>query len=180
MTEPRPLEPDARMRPMLNEIRQQDHHGVIGPGDNPVGHDAFLSLDPEAGITGRFASRPGQIIELELQPAFGIQPRWQGLHLPLGPVDLSDAAAFGLIARSVAPLSMTTRICLRSGVGADIVDVFLPRLMVSYDQPSLHHDLIEPAAMPDLPQQADWRDLILFFRPGPVRLTVLDLRLFLV
>ena len=180
MTEPLPLEPDARMRPLLDEIRRQDHHGAIRSGDNPVGHDAFLSLDPEAGITGRFASRPGQIIEIQMQPAFGVQPRWQGLHLPLGAVDLTDAAAFGLIARSVAPLSMTTRICLRSGVKANIVDVFLPRLMVSYDQPSLHHDLIEPTAMPDLPQQADWRDLILFFRPGPVNLTLLDLRLFLV
>lgn len=168
------------MRPMLDEIRQQDRHGVVGPGDNPVGHHAFLSLDPEAGITGRFASRPGQIIELELQPALGAKPRWQGLHLPLGPVDLTDSAALGLIARSLAPLSMTTRICLRSGVGDEVIDVFMPRLMVSYDQPSLHHDLIEPAAMPQLPKRADWRDMILFFRPGPVKLTVLDLRLFLV
>ncbi|MFN3276363.1 MAG: hypothetical protein ACK41U_17030 [Paracoccus sp. (in: a-proteobacteria)] len=172
--------PDAQARFVLQTLRAQDNSGTIGPGDNPLGESAFLSLDPEAAVKGQFQSVPGEIISLSMRPATGQTPRWQGYHIPLGPFDMSDAGVFGVVARSTAPASITTRICLRSGRDGQFTDKFLPKTMVSFSQSSTHLDLLDLSTVPDVPRQADWRDLILFFRPGPVEITLQDLRLFLV
>lgn len=172
--------PDAQARFVLQMLRAQDVSGAIGPGDIPVGEGAFLSIDPEAGVKGQFQSPPGQVISLSMQPASGKKPRWQGCHIPLGPFDMTDAGVFGVVARSVAPASVTTRVCLRSGRDGQFTDSFLPKTMVSFSQASTHLDLLDLSSAPDVPRQAQWRELILFFRPGPVELTLQDLRLFLV
>ncbi|MFN3526082.1 MAG: hypothetical protein ACK4YU_08315 [Paracoccus sp. (in: a-proteobacteria)] len=172
--------PDAQARFVLQMLRTQDSKGTIGPGDNPLSEGSFLSIDPEAGVTGRYQSTPGEVVSLTMQPATGKKPRWQGYHIPLGPFDMSEAGVFGVVARSIAPASVTTRICLRSGRDGQFTDSFLPKTMVSFSQASTHLDVLDLSNAPDVPRRAQWRELILFFRPGPVELTLQDLRLFLV
>lgn len=170
--------PDAQSRFTLQMLRAYEGAGKIGRGNQAVTDGVFFSTDPEARVTGRFRSDATNMIEVQMEAAEG--RRWQALHVRLGDLNLSNAGVLGVVARSVAPSSITTRLCLRSGNDDQFMDTFLPKTMVSFAQPSTHMDAIEIAAMPDLPRHAQWRDLILFFRAGDVSLDLLDLRLFVV
>lgn len=174
------LGPDAQVRFSLQMLRAHEGRGPIQSGTTPIRDGVFLSCDPETGIKGEFEATKANMVSIEISPSEQSNPRWLGLHVAMGPVDLSNAAVVGIAARSKAPSSITTRVCLRSGRSGQFVDTFFSKTMVSFAEPSTHLDLLDIGALPDLPRQAAWRDLILFFRPGEVDLDLLDLRLFVV
>ena len=170
--------PDAHSRFTLQMLRANESAGVVTGGKQPVADGVFFSTDPDAGISGEFRSDATNMVSVTMQASGS--PRWQALHIELGEMNLSQASAFGVVARSVAPSSITTRFCVRSGNGDQFVDTFFSKTMASFSKPSTHLDVIDVAATADLPTRAEWRDLILFFRAGDVSLDLLDLRLFVV
>ena len=174
------LGPDAQAQSALQMLRAGTGAGVISAGRTDLPYGLFLSNDPEAAIAGRYRSDVGQLLSLQTAPAAGRTPRWQALHIPLGPADLTQAAVMGVVARSQAPTSITTRIALRSKRGDSFADVFFGKTLISFAEPSTHLDAIELDRVPDIPAEADWRDLILFFQGGALELDLLDLRFFIV
>ena len=172
------LGPDAQARLNLQTLRRHSADGKISGERTPVLDDVFLSNDPEAGITGDYSCTDTTLIRVQSRPPGQATPRWQGMHIAMGPASLENAAVIGVVARSQAPSSATTRLCIRSGRDGRFVDTFFPNRMVSFAQPSTHLDILETVSTPDLPRQAAWRELILFFRTGEVDLELLDLRLF--
>lgn len=174
------LGPDAQVRFSLQMLRALEGRGAIAGGTTPIQDGIFLSCDPESGIKGEFEASKTNMVSVNIHPSEQGTPRWLGLHIAMGPVDLSNAAVVGIAARSKAPSSITTRVCLRSGRSGQFMDTFFPKTMVSFAAPSTHLDLLDLSALPDLPRQAAWRELVLFFRPGEVDLDLLDLRLFVV
>lgn len=173
------LGPDAQVRFSLQKLRAHQGQGKIAGERTPIMDGVFLSTDPDAGVTGEYHASRDNLLKLRMRPGRG-QARWQGLHVIVGPLDLSDAAVIGVVARSQAPSSFTTRVCLRSGGDGQFIDTFFPKTMVSFAQPSTHLDILEIAKLPELPQRAQWRDLILFFQGSNVDLDLLDLRFFVV
>lgn len=170
--------PDAHSRFTLQMLRAHEGVGKIAGGKCPVIDNVFLSTDGEGGVKGTYRCDALNMINIQMRSSS--VPRWQALHIELGNMNLSNAAAFGVVARSVAPSSLTTRLCIRSGNGDQFVDTFMPKTMVSFAQASTHLDVMDLGSTADLPKQAQWRDLILFFRAGDVSLDLLDLRLFVV
>ncbi|MBC9248514.1 hypothetical protein H4P12_17775 [Paracoccus sp. 11-3] len=173
------LGPDAQVRFSLQMLRAYEGRGKIAAEQTPIIDGVFLSTDPDANVTGEYEASAANLLKLRIRP--GKNPaRWQAMHLVMGPLDLGDAAVIGVVARSQAPSSFTTRICLRSGQDGQFVDTFFPKTMVSFAQTSTHLDVLEISKLTDLPRQAQWRDLILFFQGSDVDLNLLDLRFFVV
>jgi hypothetical protein len=170
--------PDAQGRFNLQMLRAHQGQGAIKSGKCKIIDGVYLDCDPDAVVTGRYRSDADNMLNIRIQASRN--PRWQALHVELGDLRLGDAAVVGVVARSRAEASITTRLCLRSGNGGHFVDSFFSKTMVSFAQPSIHLDVMDLAANADLPKQAEWRDLILFFRAGDVSVDLLDIRLFAV
>lgn len=171
---------DAEARFALQALKSENRSGPISGELTDVIEGVFLANDPDAGVTGEYNTTKENLISLNMSPAGQALPRWQALHLRLGAADLSTANVVGFVASSRAPSAMVTRFCLRSERDGHFVDTFFPKAMASFSEPSTHLDILELNRMPDVPQRADWRELICFFRPGTVNIELLDLRLFIV
>jgi hypothetical protein len=174
------LGPDAQARFSLQRLHAFEGDGEISGATTTLLDGAYFSNDPEAEVKGSYASRPGNMFAIKMWHKEKSQPRWQAFHIEMGPVALEDAAAIGIVARSQALSSITTRVCLRSQRDGEFLDYAFPKTMVSFAAPSTHLDMIELARADDIPRGTLSRDLILFFRAGEVELELLDLRLFIV
>ena len=97
-----------------------------------------------------------------------------------GGIDLRDAAVLGVVCKSQAPEATAFRFCLRSQAADGFRDVFLPKHVVAYAEPSTHVDLLKLEGRDDVPARSEWRDLILFFSPQPAVVKLMDLRVFVV
>lgn len=128
-------------------------------------------LDPEGGVSGRWSSPRGRILELEAEVAPGAGGRWLGLHLELPELgDLAGIGWLGFALRGAAARPLALRPCLRSGrteaAGGGFHDLFFTRHVLLHPAASDHHDLCAPPRVPDLWTPAPWRELILFLPPG--------------
>ncbi|KFI24240.1 hypothetical protein [Paenirhodobacter enshiensis] len=170
---------DAQARFLFQSLKAHKESGTIKGLETQIVDGVRFSNDPEAGITGEYASDEGNLISARMHPGKVDHPRWQALHVSLGPAPLADAMLLGVAIKSRAPQSITTRLCIRSGRDGEFIDTFLPKTMISFAEPSLHLDVLPLDQVPDLPRSAQWRDLILFFRPGDVDIDLLDARLFI-
>lgn len=173
------LGPDAQARFSVQMLRAHDGKGAISGEITRITEGAFVSVDPEARVSGSYRASRSNMVALNMSVPRAVQPRWQGLHFVMGGADMSDSAVLGLVVRSKAAAAMNTRVCLRSGRGDQITDTFFDKQIVSFAQPSTHLDILDLSQKIDVPRKADWRDLILFFRPGPVDVELLDLRVFI-
>lgn len=170
--------PDAQSRFTLQMLRAHQGQGAIKGGRCKIIDGVYMSCDPDAVVRGHYQSNADNMLNIRIQAT--LNPRWQALHVELGNLNLGEAAVVGVVARSRAEASITTRLCLRSGNEGHFVDSYFSKTMVSFAQPSTHLDVMDLAANTDLPKQAEWRDLILFFRAGDVSVDLLDVRLFVV
>ncbi|RVV97622.1 hypothetical protein EKE94_13915 [Mesobaculum littorinae] len=171
---------DAQIRQALQQLRAQEGGAPISGEITGINDDIFLSNDPAANVTGDYTSGRENLISLKMQPAGAETPRWQALHLRMGACDLGNAGVIGFVARSQSPSAMITRACLRSGRDGQFQDTFFTKAIASFATPSTHLDAIDLDTAGDIPRTADWREFILFFRPGPVDIDLLDLRPFVV
>ena len=155
------------------EARQGELADLAVPAPN-----TFFSIDPEATLTGTFATADEGLIRVSYTAAR--KPRWLALHLTAGGIDLSSATVLGVICKSQAASAATFRVCLRSAVPEGFVDTFLPKTVVAFGQPSVHLDLLRLDSASTVPKQAEWRELVLFFQPGAADILLQDLRVFIV
>lgn len=173
------LGPDAQVRFLLQNLSAYKGTGGINRLETQVIDGVKFSNDPDAGIVGDYASKEGSLLSVRMRPRKAVTPRWQALHMSLGEAPLFSTMLLGIAIKSEAQKSITTRVCLRSGRDGDFVDVFFPKTMISFAEPSLHLDVLQLDKTPDIPRAAEWRDLILFFRPGEIELDLLDARVFI-
>ncbi|WP_306752268.1 hypothetical protein [Paracoccus actinidiae] len=174
------LGPDADARFTLGVLRAYEGTGTISAEKTVILNGITLSYGTGGQLRGKYRSGQDNLLSLSLTCRTRSFPQWQCLTIPLGAMNLTGAAALGIIARSSAPQSTVSRLTVRSGRDGDFVDQPFGKALVSFAAPSTHLDLIEIDKAANLPLQAQWRDLILFFRPGPLEIEILDLRFFVV
>lgn len=170
--------PDAQARFVLQSLKAHEGTGEIQGKNTYVTDDVFFSNDPEAEIQGEYVSRKSEMLSLRMKPNTELVPNWQALHMKLGELNLTDAMLFGVAIKSRSKASITARLCLRSMWDDEFLDTFLPKTLVSFSEPSVHLDILELEKIPNLPRNAQRRDLILFFRVGEVDVDLQDIRLF--
>lgn len=134
--------------------------------------------DPKGEVTGRCVTGGESLFRLSYTTTKA--PRWLALHIAVGGINLKKAAVFGVACKSQAVEAATYRICLRSATPNGFVDAFLPKHVVAFSQISSHVDLLKLEEHENVPDQADWRELILFFQPNSASFDLLDLRVFIV
>lgn len=174
------LGPDADVRFSLSALRALEASGTISAEKTLILNGITFSYSAGAQMKGQYRSGRDNMLSLSLSCRSRSLPQWQCLTISLGAMDLAGAGAVGVIARTSAPQSTLSRFTLRSGRDGDFVDQPFGKALASFAAPSTHLDVIEIARVPNLPLQAQWRDLILFFRPGPLDIEILDLRVFAV
>lgn len=137
-----------------------------------------LRADPAARIAASWSSPRGRLLELATRVE--APGDWLGLHLTLGLSDLTGLAWLGFAARTGAGQALVARACLRSGLAdGGFHDTFFDRDLLSQAAILDHQDMIAPDQRPDLPQQAPWREFILFLPPTQdIDWALHDLRLF--
>lgn len=174
------LGPDADGRFVLSALRNYEANGAILEEKTVILNGITLNYEAGGQLKGKYRSGQSNMLSLSLTCRSRYLPKWQCLTVSLGAMDLTGAAAIGIIARSSAAQSTTSHFTLRSGRDGDFVDQNFGKAMASFTTPSTHLDVIEITKSRNLPIQAQWRDLILFFRPGPLEIEILDLRFFVV
>lgn len=174
------LGPDADARFALSALKAHEATGTISAEKTVILNGITLSYSPGGQLKGKYRSAPDNMLSLSVTCRSRLLPHWQCLTISLGAMDLTGAAVVGLVARTSAPQSTLSRFTLRSGRDGDFVDQAFGKALVSLAAPSTHLDVIEIAKATNLPLHAQWRDLILFFRPGPLEIEILDLRFFVV
>lgn len=138
-----------------------------------------LHADPALAVSGRFTSPEGRLLELDLKtgPAPG---GWIGLHLSLPVNDLRKAGVIGFAARFAAPEIQVVRACLRSGVPGGFEDCFFDKHLLLRAEEASHVDALSVHHRERLPLRAPWRELVLFLPTRDFRLSLIDLRVFVV
>lgn len=138
-----------------------------------------LHADPALELSGSFTSPKGRILEFDART--GPNPgNWLGLHLALPASDLRQIGVVGFVARLSAPEIMVMRACLRSGTPDGFVDCFFEKHLMVRPEEASHLDALPVQYRDQIPMQAPWRELIFFLPTHDFRLSLIDLRLFIV
>lgn len=172
------LGPDADVRFALSRLRAHETTGRITHNEVNIVPGITLSHGPGGKIKGSYSSGPNNMIALSMTSKTATSPEWQCLTVSMGPMDLTGAAVIGVAARTSSPQSTLSRVILRSGRGNDYIDISFIKAIASFSEPSTHIDVIEISNFPNLPLQSEWRDMIIFFRPGPLEIDIIDFRFF--
>ena len=166
---------EAQANHTLAILRALELDDTVNSGDR-FAPGVFLSMDPESDTEARVSSRPGELLNLDLTTS---RPgRWLSLNIEMGQCDLSARDLMGVMCKTRAEDTLTFRVCLRSGQEEGFQDAFFGKRVISYATPSTHADLIKLDERDDVPAQATWRELVLFFPPDLRQLTLTDLSLF--
>lgn len=171
------LSPDGQLAYSLTALRGLDFTGQAENRRHVVPGVSF-SLDPDSTNRVDVESRPGELMTMRLGV---VQPgRWLTLNMGLGGADYSACKIVGFAARVDAPVTTTCKVCVRSGVEGGHRDVFFPKAMVCYPTTSLHLDVLELEANPDIPPRAPWRELVIFFEIASIEINLRDFRLIVI
>lgn len=158
--------------------RNDEAEGEIG-NVTEIGAGLTLRADPALQMSGRYASPRGRLLEIDATA--NATGHWLGLHIPVTAADLADHGVFGFACRGSAPEFTVIRACLRSGRRvAGYRDCFFDKHILLHPTEASHVDAISLQTRDEVPQKAPWRELILFLPPDSVRLSLSDLRVFLV
>lgn len=172
------LGPDAQLRFAIDGLKSSVGTTKL-THRTPLAEGVFFDSDPDVPCSGKIVGTADNLLSVSLSGDRSSLPRWQAIHFDMGPADLTNSALLGVLATSKAPSSVTARFCLRSGTHGTFSDHFFPKTLVAFGEASRHLDVLELAKIPDAPRVADWRQLIIFLRPGSVELTISDLRAFI-
>ena len=171
------LSPDGQLTFSLAALRGLEHEGRAESGHHLV-PGVFFSLDPQSGNHVDIESHPGELMVMRLgvdQPG-----RWLTLNMGIGGADFSACKIVGFACKSDAPVTTTFKVCIRSGTDEGHRDVFFGKTVVSYPKTSLHLDVLELEANPDIPARAPWRELVVFFEIAPAEIALRDFRLIVI
>lgn len=170
------LGPDATANQTLAALAAGNQQGEIGH-DTRIAEGVRLRIDPAAKVSGRYASPPGVVLDVDIMVE--TRGEWTGLHIGLGGADLSGYGLIGFACRTEAGGMDLVRPCLRSGTPEGFTDTFFPKHLLSRPESALHLDVLELARHPEIPAQAPWRELVLFLPTHRLKWTLGDLRLFI-
>lgn len=178
MTDNLTLNADGQANHTLTVMRNETREGSL-TSDIDFLPGLALHADPVLELSGRYRSPEGRILELEAKtgPAPG---HWLALHLRVPAQDIRNNGVFGFIARSSAPEILVARACLRSGVEGGFVDCFFDKHILIRPEETLHMDVLSLPYHEQVPTRAPWRELILFLPTQDFKLSLADLRVFLV
>ena len=138
-----------------------------------------LHADPALGITGNYHSPTGQILEVESKMANAGE--WVGLHVALPALDVSNNGMLGFAARLSASEVFMIQACLRSGLDeGGFKDHFFEKHLLLRPEAASHLDALSVHQTYDFPIKAPWRELILFLPTKDFKLSLIDLRVFVV
>lgn len=171
------LSPDGQLAFALAALRGLDRAGPLEAGQHLV-PGVFFSVDPETTNRVEVESRPGEILSARLvveEPG-----RWLSLNFDLGRADLTGCGIIGFAIKSDSPGTTTCRVCIRTGTEDGPKDVFFPKTLVSFPKTSLHLDVLQLGHHPEIPPQAEWRELVFFFEVVSQTLNIRDFRLFII
>lgn len=169
------LGPEAGVNHSLALLRAEAFEKTVTPRVDLV-PGIFVSVDPEASVSGNVSSVHGSLVSLRLTPDG--PTRWMSVHLQLGAADLRQVQMLGVVCRAQAPKSVTFRMTLRSGVEGGFVDTMLRKTVVAYAEPSLHMDALDLSREPSVPRTAPWREIILMFDLAAIDVTLLNFGVF--
>ncbi|MEN9063025.1 hypothetical protein [Ponticoccus litoralis] len=93
---------------------------------------------------------------------------------------LHHVGTIGFAARIAAPEVFVARAALRSGGPDGFVDCFFDKHLLFRPEEASHVDAIPVHYREPVPAEAAWRELILFLPTHSFRLSIIDLRLFVV
>lgn len=171
------LGPDAQLSHAI-ALLQTAKASVPLVGGKVISPGIFMAVDPEGDVSGEVTIGHDGFIALNYTVLK--EPRWLALHMIMGRVDLRHAAIIGVVCKSHAQEASTFRIALRSGIGQGFRDTFLPKHVVAFQQESVHVDILKLNGLEDVPSEATWRELILFFQPKSATIDIRDFRVFIV
>ena len=171
------LASDAQVNHLIGVVRSTEAKYSLAD-ELRLAPGAFFSIDPDGKVSGHCAAGGSNVLSVEYSVEHPV--KWFGLHFSMGGIDLRDAAVFGVVCKSRSPEATTLRVCLRSPTPDGFVDAFLPKHVVAYGQASTHVDLMKLEGREDVPSQAAWRELILFFPTQSAAIDLIDLRVFVV
>lgn len=168
---------DSEVNYKLAVMRSYANRGALVDKAAP-GLGSFFSIDPVGDVAGDFATGDGEMLRLSYTARR--RPGWVALHIPIGGVDLGSTTLVGLVCKTQADKAVTFRAALRSATGQGFVDAFLPKTVAAFSKRSTHVDLLKIEGREDVPRQAAWRDLVLFFPVDGAALSIRDARVFIV
>lgn len=177
MTDSIALGPDGQVNHTLAVLRNELREGALDT-HVPLLPGIDLHADPALEMAGHYRSPEGRILEIDAQPAG--KGEWAALHIALPARDLGSYGALGFALRGAAPDMRVLRACLRSGTGDGFVDCFFDKHILLRSEDSSHVDALAVQERSYLPNEARWRELILFLPPQTFQLSLVDLRVFLV
>lgn len=169
---------DGQANHALAILREDNREGPLAP-DIDFLPGVSLHADPALGLSGSFASPQGRILDIDAHMSQG-HGNWVGLHVALPAQDLGRAGILGFAARVSSPEILVVRACLRSGMADGFVDCFFDKHLMVRPEETSHLDALSVQYRDQIPMQAPWRELILFLPTHDFRLSLIDLRLFIV
>lgn len=138
-----------------------------------------LHADPGMSLSGTFQSPKGRILELDARSGASAG-RWCGLHVALPAGDLTHKGLVGFAVRACAPEMLVMRVCLRSAVPGGFVDCFFDKHVLVRPEEMSHLDALPLYYRDQIPRHAPWRELVFFLPTTDFRLSLIDLRTFIV
>ena len=138
-----------------------------------------LNADPALELSGSYRSPQGHLLDFDAKTVADTGG-WVGLHLSLPATDLGDAGVLGFAARTAGPDILVVRACLRSGTEDGFTDCFFDKYLLVHPQEASHVDALSVHSRDKLPIRAPWRELVLFLPNRAFKLSLIDLRVFIV
>ena len=169
------IPPSLPLSPALPDFAETIREGTL------AGHTDFcpgLSLlaDPALGVGGAWRSPAGRLLELEITTS--APGDWLALHLRLEGQERLQGGWIGFACRHAAADRLMIRAALRSGTGDGFSDHFFDKHILATPEPLNHLDAFNLAATRAIPEQAPWRELVLFLPTRALRWDLHDLRAF--
>lgn len=177
MTDSIAIGADGQANQTLEFMRKEHRAGELGT-DLTFLPGLELHADPELNLSGSWTSAESEVLEIDAAiPGLG---GWVGLHLSLPVGTTRGHGVLGFAARIRAPEIFVARACLRSGRDGGFVDCFFDKHLLFTPDEASHVDALQLHQRDTIPEEAPWRDLILFLPTESFRLSVIDWRVFVV
>ena len=170
---------DGQANHVLALMRAETRDGALA-SDIEFLPGLALHADPALELSGRYNAPEGRVLQLDART--GPNPGgWVGLHLAVPAGDLTGAGVLGFAARIAAPDGIcVARACLRSGTEDGFVDCFFDKHLLMRLDEATHLDALPVHYRDRVPLQAPWRELIFFLPTQDFRMSLIDLRVFIV
>lgn len=177
MTDSITIGADGQANQTLAQLRAEQRTGELA-AETALLPGLRFHADPALNLSGRWASEPDKLLDMQVDiPGIG---GWVGLHLSLPVASTRGRGIIGFAARIQTPKIFVARACLRSGRENGFVDCFFEKHLLFTPEESSHVDVLQIALRDTIPEDAPWRELILFLPTESFRMSLIDWRIFVV